>query len=827
MVDSLLSSQIYLSRDSIREMISDEIKTYLELENVDLTKSSFLSFMVDTFSTLTGNLLFYQLSAYREFFLTKAQLPESILNLSAFLGYNTKEASAASVNVLMTFPFGFDDPLVQFTIPSEFKFKADGEIEFVTYYTINITVTNNKTVNVQLIDSNNRRVNLPVNTTGSFFSFVLNLKQVTLIEQEFQVDGDTREFQFVTIDVPIEGQVSSMKVFIQEPGSSSLTLWKEYQSLYLMSDTDEGYVSRRTDTGRRITFGNGLIGVQPTPGSTVFITTSTTQGADGNVIAGSITTGERIYLTTGAGVREIVEYTVINTSPAFGGKDEESFEEIRRNSIDNITSLKRLVTENDYKVINVVVDVPFAQNSLPVLKRSDLQVNEISLFNGLVFGPYEEEVENLVPMRNTVITVPTGTTEIFRGTTVVIGGVNYLTLFDINISVLNSVGEYEYVMLKIEQTPNLETTFTSNNYDIFANLLTVEKKGNRGIFTLDYGSTESDDYLASCEMVIKSSGSLKNMTNDATSSVFIYEFDPYTDIPSGEQTYEFTIYDSGGLPVATYSNKITFRKDLSTFMRSNVVSDSTSIIVYDVPVIQEEYFNNPNFSQTDFENDVMQTIITTDLSDARMTTDFTNIKFTNTDGILTNMSLNEVTAFPVIDLVTNLPSVLNTKDRYIITKVGDTHQDNIVNVIDSTGPILVYEQPVGDAIVYVENKGEKYIYSERGWIPIPNYTIPLKLDIEVFRESTYSGTLSGLIDSVRQSVYNAFKGVFGTNAVIWRSEIIDVVQNVDGVRNCRLLEPETSIFYNFELKNLTEEQLLRYGPEYVFFRQEDITVRVI
>ena len=80
----LLSSQIYTSRDSIREQISAEVKNYMELNNVDLTKSSFLSFIIDTISTLTGNLLFYQISTYREFFLTKAQLPESILNLSAF-----------------------------------------------------------------------------------------------------------------------------------------------------------------------------------------------------------------------------------------------------------------------------------------------------------------------------------------------------------------------------------------------------------------------------------------------------------------------------------------------------------------------------------------------------------------------------------------------------------------------------------------------------------------------------------------------------------------------------------------------------------------------
>ena len=39
-----LSSQIYVSRDSIRTQVSDLLKNYLELENVDLTKSSFLSF---------------------------------------------------------------------------------------------------------------------------------------------------------------------------------------------------------------------------------------------------------------------------------------------------------------------------------------------------------------------------------------------------------------------------------------------------------------------------------------------------------------------------------------------------------------------------------------------------------------------------------------------------------------------------------------------------------------------------------------------------------------------------------------------------------------
>jgi len=56
-MSDILSSQIYLSRDSIREQISNEIKEYLELENVDLTKSSFLSFLVDTISTFNWKLI--------------------------------------------------------------------------------------------------------------------------------------------------------------------------------------------------------------------------------------------------------------------------------------------------------------------------------------------------------------------------------------------------------------------------------------------------------------------------------------------------------------------------------------------------------------------------------------------------------------------------------------------------------------------------------------------------------------------------------------------------------------------------------------------------
>ncbi len=827
MADTLLSEQIFLSRDSIRELISTEVKRYLELENVDLTKSSFLSFLIDTISTLTGNLLFYQLSIYREFFLTKAQLPESILNLSSFLGYNTVEATPSTANILLTISFGFDDVDTQFVIPEGFKFNASGEVEFVTTYSTTISVTNNSSVSIIVVDQN-KKYNLPIDIDSDEFSFILPLRQSNTQNQEFQIDSDIREYQFVTLNVPITGEVASLKVEIQNPGSSSKTTWTEFNSLFLMTETDKGFVSKRTDSGRLLTFGNGLIGVQPEPGSTVFVTILTTKGSQGNVIAGSIKDGERIYLTTDAGITQIVNYEVVNTTSAFGGKDEESLEEIRRNSIASIRSLERLVTSGDYKDINVVEpNIPLAQNALPILKRSDLQVNEIELFSALLFGTGTTIIDNLVPTRNAVFTFPLTKERIIRNEIITIGDNDYYNIFEVELNQHNTVGEYEYVIATVAIIPALETSYSST-YSIYADSLEVERTGDLGIFKLHYKSEETDSDLTTCEMTVKSSGSVKTMLNDSTAGYYIYTFDPFTDIPIGEQTFEFIIKEPGGDNISLYSNKVTFRDDLSTFMRSNIVIDSTSMIVYDVPVIEKEYYDS--IDQEAFELQVLQELInSSDLSSRRMLTDFANIKFTNTHGLLNSMQLNETTTTSVIDIVDTLPTGAAVGSKYIFVPDGrdNQYQDNIIRCQDSTTTPFIYQTPTVNTILYVTNLGKNYIYSEGGWISLPVYSIPLKIEIEVFRDLTFSGTLSGLQNTVRETIIAAFIDRFGTGIEIYRSEIIDVVQEIDGISHCRLRKPETSIFFNFDLEKLTEQQLLEYGPEYIYFTENSITVKVV
>ena len=826
-----LSSQVYASRDSIREQISDQVKNYLELENVDLTKSSFLSFMIDILSTLTGNLLFYQISTYREFFLTKAQLPESILNLSAFLGYNTREATPATSVILLTFPFGFEDSLVQFTLPYGFKFKASGDIEFQTTYETTIVVQNNSNVTVTVTEGT-KKYNLYINKTETEFQFTLPVTQIKEVVQEFQIDSDTQQYQFVNIDVPITGEVAGLVVKIKDPASAGYTLWNEYQSLFLMSPTDQGYVSRRIDTGRRLSFGNGLFGFQPVPGSTVLVTTRITNGEAGNVIAGSIKDGGKLYIVTGGGATQLVDYTVINASPAFGGIDEESLESVRRNSIASLTSLNRLVTENDYKNINLIVEnSPIAQNSLPVLKRSDLQVNEIELFTAIIYGTGSDVVDNLVPTRNSKITVPTTQQRINRDTIVTIGDKDFYTIFDIVLDIVNEVGNYQYTIFSVKIQPALETSYPTSTFEIVADQLKVYKDGNKGVFKLHYSSEDVNKSLCKCEFKIRSSGLTALMLNDSTSQEFILEFDPYTDIQEGDQTYDFTISDPSTNLLATYSGQITFRKNLYNFMRSNAVVDSTNVIVYDVPVIEKNYYDSVN--KEVFELQILQNLISTmDLSNYKMLTDFANIKFTNTIGIMENMLLNVPTISDVIDIVPCSPPTANIGDRYILIGTdcaNDPMTGNIIQCIDGSAYPAIYliDEPTADSIVYVTNLDKKYIFSENGWITLPLYNIPLEIEIEVFRSLSYSGTVSSLITSVRDTVYEAYKDRFGSNSTIYRSEIINTIQQIDGVSHCRLKKPETSIFFNFELINLTEVQLLEYGPEYVFFTRDSISVRVV
>ncbi|RLC27154.1 MAG: hypothetical protein DRH37_11160, partial [Deltaproteobacteria bacterium] len=808
------------SRDRIRNFLTGEVKKYLELEDVDLTKSSFLSYIIDVLSVLTSNLLFYQISTYREFFLTKAQLPESVYNLAAYLGYTPHNATAASVSVLFSVPFGFQDSVAQFQIPSGFKVYSSDDIVFTTDYTTKITVTNNSQVSI-VVEEENTSYNLPVIIDEDKFMFLLTFKQVESTEQEFQVSDDLKQYQFVSFDVEFEDQLSEISVTVQPPDSPSTYTYTQVSSLFLMDQDTKGFVCRRTDGGLELQFGNGLIGYQPEAGATVRVTLDLTKGSSGNVIAGSITNSDSIYITTDEGTNQVVEFSITNPSPAYGGEDEESIEDIRKNAISNLTALNRLVTEDDFKNVDVITENTsiLGQNSLPILKRSDLKANEVTLFSTINFA------SELVPTRNMFANFTE--TQIPRGTVLTHDTEEYCTIFDMEIEPENTVAYYTYVVTELEQVPSLVST-TNKDYYIYASNLNVTRTGNQATFELEYQSSESDSSSVICVMQISESGDTYNMTNDGTS--FTTVILDYTDIPTGEITCFFTLSHPSLGEIRQYSTKFIFRMSLDDFTMSNVVTSGSTYTVYDIPCIKKSYYDEIN--KRDFESQVIQVLLNSLVfKDYKMITTFINYKFANTTGALENMQLNKVNLLDVLAIKEDPPANPTLSDRYIVapgaTGVWENHENYIATAVsDGTSIVWSYQQPKTNDIVKNLEDSKRYIYTDSGWINA-TYSIPLQISLDIFMSSSYSGTLTGLMSTIRETLVEAFSDRFGLNVNIYRSEIIDIVQEIDGVDHCRLLKPESDVFFNYNLDLLSQEELLRFTPEYVYFTEDDITIRIL
>jgi hypothetical protein len=855
-----ISNTLYASRDAIRAQVIEFLQQYMELNDVDLTQSSFLSYIIDIFTTLSSNLMFYQSNIYNEFFLTQAQLPESVHNLSSFIGYSPKEASYAIANVLLTINLPFNDGDAIFNIANGFEFKTgDGRI-FVTYYDTTVTVTDNTSV-IITAEQDGKLFNVPVSidTTSddSYFQFLLPTRQYKISEQEFTIDEDLQLYQFTDINVPIEGKVASMKVYVRDPDSiegDTGRLYERFNSLYLMNNSDYGYVLRVSPEGRRIYFGNGIIGQQPLPGSTVVVTINETDGSDGNVIAGSITTGARIY-TQQSGATEIVNYSVVNPSPAYNGSDEETLQEIRDNSIKSLVSLGRLVSEQDYKNFDVVIpDAPVATNSIPVLKRSDLKVNEIQLYTILNFGG------SIVPTRNAFTDkyydvsdveyeISSSTTYIPRDVIIKIDGIDYITLFEMTIDAINEATYYHYIMRDIQLVPTLIQSWSYDDQDLYhfhINNLKIsanDSTASNALFELSYYSNEVDFANCTCEMKIVSSSDTFTMTNDPETAggKFTYEFPDYLDIPKGSQTYYFKISNPTLVhPILVeYSAEFVFRQDLKSYMLSNTFDDGTSMIIYDIPVVLNSYYQS--ISKVDFETQVLQTFLNSaEFKSYRMLTDFINIKLCNTTGLSTNMLKNDPTTLAIEDIgLTSIPSTPDLGSRYIVSGneggTWDGHRDEVAICVDSTAMIWTFIEPKASDIAFVhgisgipgrqDREPGNYIYTNFGWKP-PIYNIPLKISLEVFKINDSSIQETTLIDNVRSAIYDYYKADFGPSLVIRQSKIIDLVHNVSGVNHCRLLKPESNIFFDFDIDNFDQQELLEYTPEYMHFVKNDITIKI-
>jgi hypothetical protein len=176
--------------------------------------------------------------------------------------------------------------------------------------------------------------------------------------------------------------------------------WIKKNSIFLLAPGEAAFTYREVDSGISISFGNGIIGKQPQTSATCIVSVGLTRGSSGNVISGSIRKSDQIYYTdtyeiSADGVAAIpIQPRVVNVIPASGGEDPPSVDEIRSNAIKSVSANKRLVSENDFRNIDLIANDLPVENIYSMLKRSDLKRNEITLFTDIVYNNL------LVPTKN-------------------------------------------------------------------------------------------------------------------------------------------------------------------------------------------------------------------------------------------------------------------------------------------------------------------------------------------------------------------------------------------------------------------------------------------
>ncbi|MGB9674634.1 MAG: hypothetical protein ACPLX8_00715, partial [Nanopusillaceae archaeon] len=469
------TSTINVSNSQILQTLVSRFSDLLNLSNytLDQSESSFLNYIFSQLSILLGDSLYYVTSIANETTLVTAQLPTSIYNWASYLGYTPQLAVPATTSVQISITY--TSPFVA-TIPAGFAFYA-GDITFTSDYTIYLTVTN--VISIYYVDNG---IEYPLvynsyttqstygNKNSTTLTFSIPVTQQYVIQEQFTV-SNLNQLESYSYSVTLPSGTYPVSTLVQTTDQNGNVINWTSGLIVSATSTDYVYQVTITDNVLNIEFGNGIQGVQPSGLVNLYITV--TNGADGNVLANTITSGQPMYGNIGTGFPALpLTYSVTNPSAASGGSNAENLNSIRTKAPIALTMLNRIVTESDFGNILNVLNVPNANITsfmLPLLKRSDLTTNDVYLYtipsynNAIIKSDsiayditdiYGSNTTELIPTQvikayNPLSTNPNNTTN------------SWTNLFLIEMDYTKNYANYYYLEAKLN--PPVQQQYQSNN----------------------------------------------------------------------------------------------------------------------------------------------------------------------------------------------------------------------------------------------------------------------------------------------------------------------------------------------------------------------------
>lgn len=846
---------ILSSAESVRKKILDRLVEYEELKNVDLSKSTFLSYMVDVLSMLSSDNANAISLSKRESYLVTATLPSSIYNWASYLSYTKGFATPSAVNVLITIPLSFTSNAT-FTIPYDTQFKADSIIYTNPneYFNLSYNELNNTLTCKGISENTVRNVNTVVRDNNAYLS--IPLTQLVKESVERYIPYDLKMYQPYSFTVQYNDKLSNIKVFVKTDEDTQEEEWQRADSYFNMGIGEKKYYFNYDNNNTvKIMFGNDIFGRQPDPGSIVRIEFYETKADMGAIIPGSLTKMDKIYFTDNNGKIKPISMSVVNVNASSTGVSDDTLDDTRRKAIARFRSRQRIVTSSDHDQIKDIISTSLPYDfSKSILKRSDIKTNEVILY---VVMPRERKVrepesvistqsENqtinqTIPIPATSLTavIDSDTTHVVPYSQYTEGGETYLCPFGF-IKETDTFGYYYYLVKSVELTP-LATITDQVTYPLsFTKLALASLSDYSAVdFTLSYFNL--NDIVDMDNMTISMFLSYPSeaygpfeCTVDQQTKTITYSVDKDY-IKNGDCKIEFQIKDDTvNKVIAKVDAEYNLKKELKSYLYSNISTDSEEGLstVYDVPCIQKSYIDSLTDDQKiDFETTILQELIANNsLDNYRMMNVSINIKFARTCGASQNYFLNKTTKADVLDIINTVPVNPTEGSRYIVGEnpTGALAGQNGKIAVYSSSQWYFLDAAPGDIVKVASDSYNKYTYSGNAnkWF-IPSFRIPYDVLAYVYVNNSADNE-SVIVNAVKNQILYVLAQHSNIQADQHRSLMYHAIQELGSyIDHCEIKIPEVDITYNYDIDDFTKSQLRSYVPEYIYTDEDHIEVKVL
>lgn len=321
------------NRDNLKAFLSsqDRFKDY------DFEGSN-MAVLLDLLSYNTYLNNFYANMLFGEMFLDSSQLEESVRSHAKHLNYLPRSRRSAKATCTMT--FSANNLPARITIP---KFQL---------------VTGRGSDNSTFIFSTDKAY--VVEPVGGIYRMPgVELYEGRIITERLEVTADSR---FVLANKNIDTDSIEVTVFETDNNASNSKVYSYRSDLFGLTPSDHVFFLRPHGTEQyQLQFGSNIFGVQPVVGNVVQVRYRVTGGESANGVD-----------TFAAPVISGYTATVSGVSPAAGGAEKESVEDIKFFAPKALQIQERAITSNDYRVL---------------LRQRFPEISAVSVFGGEEVSP--------------------------------------------------------------------------------------------------------------------------------------------------------------------------------------------------------------------------------------------------------------------------------------------------------------------------------------------------------------------------------------------------------------------------------------------------------